>query len=185
MLRNKLILASLLGLGLTVNLYHTQRASAAISADNKAAPVATFPSATIGDKEELADLLVKMAAICAKVTEAGYTVAHVEVDRLVKGKIYSASRTLYAGNSYKVVDVFFGYCKCVYAYLFYCYTIGKNAHMMQNNSLASYNALLHGITVDGLYCNNSNFGVNRLYKLRNACQQPTTTYTHKYMRDLG
>lgn len=105
MLRNKLILAALLGLGLTVNLYHTQRASAAFSADNKAAPVATLPSATIGDKEELADLLVKMAAICAKVTEAGYTVAHVEVDRLVKGKVYAASRTLYAGNNYKIVGI--------------------------------------------------------------------------------
>ena len=104
MLRKKYLLAGLLGLGLLVNLAQTRRA-AAFNEDGKATPVATLPATAIGDKEELTDLLVKMATLSAKIVELGYTVAHIEVDRLQKGQIYSSTRTFYGGNNYRIVGI--------------------------------------------------------------------------------
>jgi hypothetical protein len=62
-------------------------------------------AATSVDAQELATLLPKMNTITTKLAEAGYTVAHIEVDRLQMGKIYSATRKLYSGNNYKIVGV--------------------------------------------------------------------------------
>jgi hypothetical protein len=104
MFRNKLLLSGLLGLGLLAGLHQAPQTLAAFDGD-KAAAAAAMPASPVGDKEELADLLVKMAAISAKLADGGYTIAHIEVDRLQKGQIYSASRTLYGGNSYKIVGV--------------------------------------------------------------------------------
>ena len=104
MMLNKYLLSGLLGAGLLLGLHHAPRA-AAFDDNNQAAPADAMPAAMPGDKEELADLLVKMAAISAKLVEGGYTVAHIEVDRLQKGQVYSASRKFYGGNSYKIVGM--------------------------------------------------------------------------------
>ena len=105
MMLNKYLLSGLLGAGLLLGLHHAPRAAAAFDDNGQAATVDALPAALPGDKEELADLLVKMAAISAKLVEGGYTVAHIEVDRLQKGQVYSASRKFYGGNSYKIVGM--------------------------------------------------------------------------------
>jgi hypothetical protein len=104
MFQKRFLLPGLLAAGLLGGLYQAPQ-TAAFDDNNKATPVASLPKALTGDKEELADLLVKMAAISAKLMETGYTVVHIEVDRLQKGQIYSASRTLHGGNSYKIVGL--------------------------------------------------------------------------------
>jgi hypothetical protein len=104
MFRTKYLLTGLLMAGLVFSAFNAPRAFAAADNKDKTAPSnPTQPPA--GDKEEMADLMSKLAEKTVKIFELGYTVAHVEVDRLQKGQVYSASRNLYGGNGYIVVGI--------------------------------------------------------------------------------
>jgi hypothetical protein len=99
----KIILSGFLALGLLCALFAPARVTRAFDNRAKAAPVISLPAAPVGDKEELADLMVKVVAISAKVFELGYTVAHIEIDRIQKGEIYAANRVLYGSNNYRII----------------------------------------------------------------------------------
>ncbi|MBN9416264.1 MAG: hypothetical protein J0I12_12550 [Candidatus Eremiobacteraeota bacterium] len=56
-------------------------------------------------KDQLTELYSKLGAVSPKVVKAGYTILHVEFDRLAPGGEYSLRRDLSAKNKYKVVGV--------------------------------------------------------------------------------
>lgn len=56
-------------------------------------------------KDDLTELYSKLGAVSPKVVKAGYTILHVEFDRLAPGGEYVFKRELTAQNKYKVVGV--------------------------------------------------------------------------------
>lgn len=53
--------------------------------------------------EELKGLLERVILLSAAMHSQGYTVVHIEVDKLQKGQNYSTSRKLFKDNHYKIV----------------------------------------------------------------------------------
>lgn len=65
-----------------------------------------LPVAAQADKkDELTELFTKLEAVVPKVSKAGYTVLHIEFDRLSKGAVYSLKRPMQKGHKYKVLGV--------------------------------------------------------------------------------
>lgn len=56
-------------------------------------------------KDDLTELYSKLGAVSPKVVKAGFTIVHVEFDRLAPGGEYSFRRELSAKSKYKVVGV--------------------------------------------------------------------------------
>ena len=56
-------------------------------------------------KDELTDLYTKLEAVSPKVVKAGYTILHVEFDRLAPGGEYVFRQELSTKNKYKIVGV--------------------------------------------------------------------------------
>lgn len=56
-------------------------------------------------KDPLTELYAKLGAVSPKVVKAGYTILHVEFDRLAPGREYVFKHELSAQNKYKVVGV--------------------------------------------------------------------------------
>ncbi len=56
-------------------------------------------------KDPLTELYSKLGAVSPKVVKAGFTILHVEFDRLAPGGEYSFKRELSAKNKYKLVGV--------------------------------------------------------------------------------
>ncbi|MBX3169778.1 MAG: hypothetical protein KF760_20410 [Candidatus Eremiobacteraeota bacterium] len=56
-------------------------------------------------KDDLSELYSKLGAVSPKVVKAGFTILHVEFDRLAPGGEYTLKRQLSAQNKYKLVGV--------------------------------------------------------------------------------
>lgn len=67
--------------------------------------LATVAGAEEGAKDDLTELYSKLGAVSPKVVKAGFTILHVEFDRLAPGGEYSLRRDLSAKNKYKLVGV--------------------------------------------------------------------------------
>ena len=55
--------------------------------------------------EELSGLLKRVVLLSAAMHSQGYTVVHIEVDKLEKGQRYSKTRKLFSSNRYKIVGI--------------------------------------------------------------------------------
>lgn len=56
-------------------------------------------------KDDLTELYAKLGAVSPKVVKAGFTILHVEFDRLAPGGEYRVRRELSSQNKYKLVGV--------------------------------------------------------------------------------
>jgi hypothetical protein len=56
-------------------------------------------------KDDLTDLYARLSAVSPKVVKAGYTILHIEFDRLGGAPAYSFKRSLQKGYKYKIVGV--------------------------------------------------------------------------------
>jgi hypothetical protein len=62
-------------------------------------------AAETSDDSELEGLLTRIGIIAHTLTEKGYAIVHIEVDKLEKNQTYTASRQLYDVNDYVIMGI--------------------------------------------------------------------------------
>jgi len=56
-------------------------------------------------EEELVGLLQRLVLLTAKLYDDGYTIVHIEVDKLYRGQSYTDRRELFSSNYYRIIGM--------------------------------------------------------------------------------